>query len=215
MIKNTFVYSILVFAPFLQGIAQKSTYDLASLLRQNKIRVVNREMTITENKNLHLSAKEDDGVAWISGVDFSNGTIEIDLKGRDVLQQSFLGIAFHAVDQKTLDVVYFRPFNFQSSDTVRRSHAVQYASHPDYPWALLRDKFPGKYEHQIFPAPTPNGWFHVKIVVEYPDIRVFINNEVSPSLQVKQLSERKSGKFGLWVGNNSDGDFKNLTLTKQ
>jgi len=42
-----------------------------------------------------------------------------------------VGIAFHGSDNKTLDAIYFRPFNFQSTDPVRKIHAVQYVSHPD------------------------------------------------------------------------------------
>ena len=57
-----------------------------------------------------------------------------DIRGKDVMQQSFVGVAFHGVNNETLDAVYFRPFNFRSDDPVRKVHAVQYISHPNYPW---------------------------------------------------------------------------------
>ncbi len=193
-------------------------YDLVELLSQNKITVFNRELTKSTDVNfkaVHLSAKGDDGIAWLNGLDFSNGVIEIDIKGKDVLQESFVGIAFHGVDEKILDAIYFRPFNFQSRDSIRKIHAVQYVSHPDFPWHVLREKYNGKYEKSIASAPSANSWFHAKIVVEYPTIKVFVNNNFEPSLTVDQLSQRTSGKLGLWVGNNSDGDFANLTLKRK
>jgi hypothetical protein len=95
---------------------------------------------------------------------------------------------------------------------VRKIHAVQYISLPDYPWETLREKFNGKYEKAIFPVPDPNEWFHVKIIVSYPHITVFVNGSQEPCLIVEKLNTRTSGKIGLWVGNNSDGDFANLQI---
>ncbi|MEO6455931.1 MAG: hypothetical protein ABIN97_17755 [Ginsengibacter sp.] len=198
--------------------AQTTKYDLAELAGQNKIKTFNRELTKSAGDSIHsihLSAKENDGVAWINGLEFSNGIIEVDIKGKDILQQSFVGIAFHGVDEKTLDAIYFRPFNFKSEDPIRKIHAVQYVSHPDFPWAVLREKYNGKYEKGITPGPNPNTWFHVKIVVGILQTVVFVNKNTEPCLTVERLNKRTSGKVGFWVGNNSDGDFANLTITKQ
>ncbi len=147
------------------------------------------------------------------GVEFSDGIIDLDIKGKDVFQQSFVGVAFHGADNKTLDAVYFRPFNFQATDSARRIHAVQYVSHPDNTWFVLRQNYNGKYEKAIIPPPDPDKWFHVRIVIRYPQVSVYVNNSPDPSLVVDQLNERRSGKIGLWVGNNSDGDFANLKIT--
>jgi uncharacterized protein with NRDE domain len=46
-------------------------------------------------------------------------------------------------------------------------------------------------------------------------VTVYVNGNQEPSLSVEQLNKRTSGKIGLWVGNNSDGDFANLTILKQ
>ena len=132
-----------------------------------------------------------------------------------MLQQSFVGVAFHGVDEKTLDAVYFRPFNFHATDSVRRIHAVQYISHPDFPWNVLRETQNAKYEKAIPSAPDPNEWFHVKIVVDYPHITVYVNNSASPCLIVDKLNDRQAGKIGLWVGNSSGGEFANLVITNK
>jgi hypothetical protein len=147
-------------------------------------------------------------VAYLESTDFANGAIELDLRGKDVQQQSFLGVAFHGVDGTTYDSIYFRPFNFRSEDPARRVRAVQYVSHPDYPWNMLREAHPGKYEQGVAPVPDPNGWFHARIVVASPTVTVFVNDAKRPCLVVTQLSERGKGLVGLWGG----GDFANLKL---
>jgi len=91
---------------------------------------------------LRLSEGADNGVAYLQGIELGNGTIELDIRGKDVQQQSFVGVAFHGVDDTTYDAVYFRPFNFRTDDQARRKRAVQYVSHPTYPWQKLRAEHP-------------------------------------------------------------------------
>lgn len=193
-------------------------YDLSNLNKNGKLQVINRTLTSFIDKRgngVQFSEANGDGVAWIDGVNFANGSIEVDIKGKDVLQQSFVGITFHGVDEKTLDAIYFRPFNFHATDSVRRIHAVQYVSHPDFPWNVLRETQNAKYEKAILSAPDPNEWFHVKIVVDYPHVTVYVNNSASPCLSVDKLNDRQSGKVGLWVGNSSGGQFANLIISNK
>ena len=81
-------------------------------------------------------------------VDFSNGTIELELAG-SVAQNAnagargFVGVAFRVEsdlkkDVKKFECIYLRPTNPRSDDQVRRNHSVQYISFPDYPWQRLR-----------------------------------------------------------------------------
>ena len=42
---------------------------------------------------------------------------------------------------------------------------------------------------------------------------VFVNDATAPSLVVTQLSDRRKGLVGLWVGNTAGGDFANLKIT--
>jgi len=193
-------------------------YDLKSLFENNKLEVYNRFVTTFSEKDkegISFSKKENNGVAWLKHIIFSNGIIEIDIRGKDELQQSFVGIAFHGVDNNTMDAVYFRPFNFQSTDSEHNIHAVQYVSEPDFSWEVLREKFNGLYEKEIIPPPNANEWFHVKIVIKSPQIMVYVNGNAEPCLSVEKLNTRASGKLGLWVGNNSDGDFANLMIYPQ
>ena len=157
-----------------------------------------------------LNDVQTQGLYILKDYTFSEGTIEFDVKGRDLLQRSFVGLAFHLQNDSTFDVVYFRPFNFQNADTSRRIRAVQYMSLPNYGWAKLRSQFPGQYEKRVIPVPNPNYWFHVSINIKGDAITVFVENSTTPSLVVKKLTNTKSGKIALFTDFGSDGSFANL-----
>ena len=179
------------------------------------VQVFNRSVSSLSDgnrKGLRLSSSPGDGVAYLRGTEFGNGTIEVDIRGKDVQGQSFVGIAFHGVDSTTYDAIYFRPFNFRTPDSTRHSHAVQYISHPTYTWQKLRAERPGSFEQPVSPAPDPNAWFHVRVVVASPKVSVFVGDAKQPSLVVDQLNDRTKGLVGLWVGNGSGGDFANLKI---
>ena len=192
--------------------------DLATLAAGNGLKLFNRSVsTIGDGavRGIRLSEAPGDGAAWLEGVELGNGVIELDVRGKDVPQRSFLGVAFHAADTTTYDAVYFRPFNFRADDPARRRHAVQYISHPTYTWYTLRTEHPDSYEQAVNPAPDPTDWFHVRIVIASPKVSVFVDDAAEPSLVVDQLSDRGTGRVGLFVGNNSGGDFANLKIVRQ
>ncbi len=217
-INRSYLTVLLALILSVQVTAQENSgkYDLSFMSEKGLLEVFNRNVsTFSENgKNgIRFSKSENDGVAWLKHVIFSNGVIDLDIKGNEDIQQSFVGVAFHGMDENTFDAVYFRPFNFQSDDPARKIHAVQYESMPDYSWEVLREKFNGKYEKAVIPSPKGNEWFHVKIVVKSPQVTVFVNGSREACLSIETLNSRSSGKIGLWVGNNSDGDFANMQIT--
>jgi hypothetical protein len=148
--------------------------------------------------------------AFVDGLDFKDGIIEMDLRGDARPQQSFIGVVFNGVDGKTYESVYFRPFNFGSSDLERRAHAVQYISHPEWPWQRLRDERSGQFEKAVTPEPKPADWFHARIEIAGDTVLAFVNRSDNPSLQVKRLTERRSGKVGLWF--NGIAAFRNFKV---
>jgi hypothetical protein len=188
---------------------------LPSLNRAN-LQVVNRTVSVTaepkQQSVVHLTGRPGAGMAWIAGVSFLKGAIELDIKGKDVLQQSFVGLAFDSVNDSTYEAVYFRPFNFRSADSVRRKHAVQYISLPDYDWPYLREAFTDQFEAALQHDTDPDNWFHVRLELTSDSLTVFVNRETSPVLAVKRLTKALTGKIGLWTGNGSDGDFRNLVI---
>ncbi|HEX8549207.1 MAG TPA: family 16 glycoside hydrolase [Cytophagaceae bacterium] len=211
---KTFLFILFFQAVLFSSYGQrKRAFDLEKLYKDNMIYCNCKLQTFSDGAKTGLFSedKEHSGIAWLKDVKFSNGTIEVDLQGKDLLQQSFLGIAFHGINDSTYDAVYFRPFNFQADDSVRKIHAVQYISMPQYPWDLLRNEHNGIYEKSINPPPSADQWIHVKIQVEESKINVYVNNTSISQLSVAKLNKRKDGNIGLWFLGNAK--FSNLTIT--
>src|SRR5918996_1549413 len=113
--------------------------NLAQHLDEGTLRAFNRQVTkLPERNGVHLDAKPGPGVVWVQGTNFKTGTIEVDVRGKDLFQQSFVGLAFHGKDDNTYEAVYLRPFNFRAEDPARHQHAVQYMASPDFDWPRLR-----------------------------------------------------------------------------
>ncbi|MGI9550694.1 MAG: family 16 glycoside hydrolase [Aurantibacter sp.] len=168
---------------------------------------------LISNGPVHLSRGDGDGVLWLKTLNFKNGTIELDIKGRDIRGESFVGLAFHGLNRDNFDLIYFRPFNFESQE--KQGNSIQYVSLPDFTWQRLREEHPGVYENAPTPVPDPDEWLHATIVIDHPTVKVFVNNANEPSLTVEQLSTRKEGWIGFWVGSNSEGEFKNLKVKEK
>ncbi len=197
-----------------QGMPQN--IDLIAHLARGKLQSVGgREVTKAEGRadGVHLSKGPGTGVVWLEGSDFGEGTIEVDIRGRDLLQQSFVGIAFHRKDEDSYEVVYLRPFNFRSEDPVRRQHAVQYMALPDYRWSRLRKEFPEEFENPVDASLEPNDWVPLRVVVKSQTVEIYVGRATSPTLEVRKLGQHDRGMIGLWADNNSDGAFANLRIT--
>jgi hypothetical protein len=192
--------------------------DLTAVGRDPRWKIVNRTASVGDAKGkraVKLSESAGMGLVWLEGYDFTNGTIDIDMLGRSQpVQGSFVGVAFHVRDAETHEAVYFRPFNFRAADPERHSHAVQYVSHPQWPWQVLRSEHPGAYERAVIPELDGDQWFHARIVVQQPEVSVFVNGSPTPCLTVKELGDRTHGSLGLWVGEGSGGSFAHLRVVR-
>ncbi len=189
--------------------------DLARLAAGTGWTLTNRAVSAAADEGrraVRFDERAGQGVALLEGLQFETGEIEVDIKGQDVPQRSFVGVAFHALDNAHFDAVYFRPFNFRATDPVRHGHAVQYESEPDFGWQRLRSERPEQYEHAVAPAPDPNRWFHARVVVRDRKVRVFVDGAAQPSLEVDALTDRRRGRVGLWVGEMSGGMFANVKI---
>lgn len=184
--------------------------------KSNNYKVVNRTLLKpTDGINIiSVDAKEGAGLVIIQDEQFSNGTIELELRGENKPGQSFVGFAFNIQDDVTNECIYFRPFNFRSEDANRRSHSVQYVYHPEYPWKRLRDNHEGVYESEFDRRPDPDSWFKVKIMVDPTHVNVIDSETNEELLKVKRLATQSTETIGYWVGHNSSGQFKNLKLSR-
>ncbi len=206
IMKHLSLALILSFCFFPCFAQHKTAADFTTYNRDVSIKTESGEQVV------YLDEKDGPGIAWIKDQQFINGSIEVDVKGRDVLQRSFLGIAFHGVNDTTYEAIYFRPFNFRATDQERRVHAVQYIDLPEFDWPKLRDQHYNQYEKGVDPIPDPTGWFHARIEVTGESIKVYVNGGTNPSLSIRPLNHTGGKMIGYWVGNGSNGNWKNLKI---
>ena len=203
-------------AVLFQALAVAADYNLGELAKSHQMELFHRTLDQAKAEApevAFLSSGANYGLAWISGLDFLNGTIELEIKGRNKPGQSFVGIAFHGQDDRTFDAVYLRPFHFQAADAEHRRHSIQYIPLPQYDWSDLRKKYPGQYESALIPAPAPKSWVRLKLIIDKDRVSAFVNGADKPALNVQLRNNRHGGKLGLWVGNGSDGWFKSLKIS--
>jgi hypothetical protein len=183
-----------------------------------KVSNATAELASVDGKSaVRLVAKGDSangivGLALPIGIEFDTGVIEVDLKGKNVRQRSFLGVAFNVVDDRTFEGIYFRPFNFRAEPPID-GRSVQYIAWPEHTWEHLRKEKPGQFEQPVRPVPDPDGWFHARIQVTSAEVQVFVDDAKAPSLVVARLSRVNAKRpLGLFV-DSADGIYANLRIT--
>ncbi|MFZ1688231.1 MAG: family 16 glycoside hydrolase [Flavobacteriales bacterium] len=214
--RTTSIMTAIVFVlPGLPSFSQ-DPIDLHAAVKQGDIEVYDRKLNLIDepgHAGIQLSTDYGEGLAWLKGVEFSNGVIEFDVRGVNVEQHSFVGIAFHGANDSTFDAVYLRPFQFRKTDVALQSRSIQYISLPRYTWRVLRADSPGVYEHSVDPSIDPNAWVHMRVVVQGETVSTFINGALEPSLVVRKVTQLHTGRVGFYVADTSGGDFANITIT--
>jgi hypothetical protein len=154
----------------------------------------------------------------IKGINFRNGTIEVKvmsrlLKGAPDFARGFIGVAFRINDSNTkYESIYIRPANARVDDQVRRNHAIQYYSYPEYKFDRLRKESPEKYES--YSDMEMNKWITIRIEVKDEQAKLYLDNNKQPSLIVNDLKHGAglSGAVGLWVEVGTEGFFSDLKV---
>lgn len=160
-------------------------------------------------------------IVKLKGSDFQNGTIEVKvlsrlMKDAPAFARGFIGIAFRIGEKnEKFESIYIRPTNGRADDQIRRNHSIQYFAFPNYRFDNLRKTEPEKYESYADMA--LNEWITMKIEVVGQKAKLFLNNNKQPSLIVNdlKLGNNNSGGIGLWIGNYTEGYFKDLKITKK
>jgi hypothetical protein len=161
-----------------------------------------------------------DTFAFIPGLDFHDGTIEVDVAGSLLPSalsgaRGFIGIAFR-IDAEggsfSCEGFYIRPTNARAEDQVRRNHSTQYFSYPNYDFDRLRREASGRYES--YADLVPDEWTHLKIEVSGADARFYVGTAVQPVLIVHDLKRGADahGTVGLFVDNGTNGHLRNLSI---
>ena len=159
--------------------------------------------------------------ARIKGLEFSSGVIEVELAGAPAPDapegaRGFVGIAFRLQpDNKTYDAFYIRPTNGRADDQERRNHSAQYISHPAWTWSRLRKETPSKYESYV--DVVPGAWTKIKIEVRGTAARLFVHDNVQPTLIVNDVKSgpQAKGAVALWLDAGTVAHFRNLRITPE
>jgi hypothetical protein len=158
-------------------------------------------------------------LAIVAPADFQDGTIELELAcallpGAPELGSGFLGVAFRVrPGAAAFEMFHLRPNNARAADQLRRNHATQYISVPDWSWERTRQETPGLYESYV--DLEVGAWTKMKIVVAGATAQLFINGAAQPCLVVNDLKLGASpGAIALWVGSGGEAYFANLRVTR-
>jgi hypothetical protein len=157
----------------------------------------------------------------VRNIDFKNGTIEVKvlsrlLKNSPDWARGFIGVTFRINGQNNkFEGIYVRPTNGRINDQLRRNRSIQYFSFPDFDFEQSRKEAPGKYES--YADMGLDEWITMRIEVNGNHAELFLNNNKQPSLIVNDLKHGadNSGAIGLWVGNWTEGYFKDLKVWKK
>ena len=187
------------------------------------VRVVPQTVTYRGQKALRLvegQGANNNGVALVNGVEFQDGTIDLDVAGlpaagSNEAARGFVGVVFRSTPHAgAFDCFYIRPTNGRADDQLRRNHSTQYVSEPDFPWQKLRAEAPGVYES--YADLETGAWTHVKIEVSGARARLFVNGAAQPALIVNDLKRgTTTGQVGLWIGPGTEAHFKDLRVTSK
>ena len=158
-------------------------------------------------------------LAVVQEVEFSSGTIEVELAGAPELTagesaRGFVGIAFRIQkDLQTYDAFYLRPTNGHADDQERRNHSVQYISHPEWPWSRLRKETPSRYESYV--DLVSGEWTTIRIEVDGQRARLYVHGNEQPTLVVNDVKSGADarGRVALWLEPGTVAHFRNLTVT--
>jgi hypothetical protein len=215
--------------------AQARHYPLESTSGLRLVRATAEPATLDGKKGLRVTmAKEPEdqtsqqppgqrttgeALVVIEGLEFGNGVIEAEIAGAPApgapeTARGFVGIAFRVQnDMRTFEQLYLRPTNGRADDQERRNHAVQYSSHPDWPFSRTRQETPSRYEAYV--DLVPGVWTKVRIHVRDSRARLYVHDQEQPTLIVNdlKLGGHAKGAVALAPGVNAITHFRNLRIT--
>ena len=151
--------------------------------------------------------------------DFADGVIEVDigaeLTGKGAPDaRGFAGLSFHIDrDLQTHELIYLRMangrLNLPLPPPPRIDRAIQYVAHPDFHFAVSREKFPGRYER---PADIALGrWHRLRLEIRGPQLRAVVDGVEALAVDDLHYAGRR-GAVGLFIDDGSRGFFANLDV---
>ena len=151
--------------------------------------------------------------------DFADGVLEIDIGaeltgkgGEDA--RGFAGLSFHVSDSfDSHETVYLRMANGRLNapppPAPRIDRAIQYVAHPDFHFAVSREKYPGRYEKGADIA--LGRWHRLRLEIRSAGLRALVDGVEALSLDDLHYPTRR-GAVGLYVDDGSRGFFTSLDI---
>jgi DNA-binding beta-propeller fold protein YncE len=140
----------------------------------------------------HLDQKSLQGSAFLKGVEFQNGVIEVDMAFEG--SRSFGGIVFRMKKSGDYEQFYIRPHKSRFPDALQYTPVTKGLSS----WQL----YSGEGFTAVAEIPY-NQWIHVKLEVSGTQARVYLDNAEKPALVVHDLKHGlRKGSIGL-IGPNT------------
>lgn len=158
--------------------------------------------------------------AVLTGSDFKDGVIEVDVSGarrqgystaEDVSgYKGIIGLTFR-IRGDSSERFYIRPENARVNNQLFRNRVTQYESDPDYSWQRLRQESPGVYESYV--DVESGAWTRLRIEVSGSSARLYVNGASQPNLVVNDLKHGEShGAIALWARISTEAYFANLRV---
>ena len=223
MIRTVTFCGVLLFGAALFAKGPSAAYDIFT---PSNLRLMNAEakpVNYHGRRALELTPpagkekSDEDMLAVLAGPEFKDGTIEVEVAGaprKDAREdmRGFIGIAFRVQGEgDKFECFYLRPSNGRADDQLRRNHALQYISSPDWGWKRLRTENPGQYES--YADMVAGEWTKIKIVVSGATAQLYVNGAAQPALIVNDLKlGDAAGKIALWSHTSTEGYFSRLVV---
>ena len=153
----------------------------------------------------------------MNGVEFKNGTIDVDLagvpgsgSGRARADSSASRFGRRHTQKRSSASTFDRPTD---GPTISCGAIIRpRVSPPRFPWQKLRAENPGVYESYV--DLETGVWTHLRVDVDGARARLFVNGAPQPALIVNDLKRGVvSGQVGLWIGSGPEAYFRNLRIT--
>jgi hypothetical protein len=211
--------SVLCACSLSAGAQKVSLSDISQLTLRNAIAEVTTHHGSPALKLVPSDPKTNGSLlALLNGIHLRNGAIDVEVsgtpaKGAAESARGFIGVVFRAQSESRFEIIYLRPTNSNADDQLRRNHTTQYSSEPDWPWDRLRKESPGVYESWADIA--AGEWTHMRIVVSGTNASLYVNGAKNPCLVIHDLKLGESdGSVGLWMGGDTEGYFRNLSISQ-
>ncbi|SFI00558.1 hypothetical protein SAMN05216304_101348 [Bosea sp. OK403] len=156
-------------------------------------------------------------MAWLP-VDFSDGTIEVDVASELApdapnYARGFVGLTFRIDEASRFESVYLRPTNSIADDQARRNHSVQYVAYPAFRFDRLRREAPETYE--TYADIATGRWIHMKLVVSGTRAQLYLDGHPRPAFVVNdlKLGSTQRGGVGVWLESGTIAHFRNLRIS--